>query len=143
MRTVRLPLQRPTTLAVSDNCQYMAVGFEKGTISLYRGDISRNRSITAQTLNCGTSAIVGMAFRLVHSTMEMYVCSESGVFVYTLSDKFKETQVVLDQICATTRCCLLQSPQHGVSGDGHFMVGRDDVSDGAHMHPFLALKYSY
>lgn len=107
----------------------MAVGFERGVISLYRGDISRNRSITAQTLNCGTSAVVGMAFRLVNNTMEMYVCSDSGVFLYMLSDKAKDTPMVLDQVKDASRCCLLQSPQHGVSGDGHFMVGRDDVSN--------------
>lgn len=128
MRTVKLSLPKPTALAVSENCKYMAIGFDRGVISLYRGDISRNRSITPQTLKCGNSSIVGMAFRLVNNTMEMYVCSDSGVFVYMLSDKAKDTPLVLDQVSAPSRCCLLQSPQYGVSGDGHFMVGRDDVS---------------
>lgn len=96
---------------------------------MYSGDISRNRSITAQTLTCGTSAIVGMAFRLLQKTMQMFVCSDSGVYVYMLNDKAKDTPVVLDVIPQyPTRCCLLQSPQHGDSAEGHFMVGRDDVT---------------
>lgn len=128
MRSVKLSLQKPSALAVSENCKYMAIGFDRGVIALYRGDISRNRSITAQTMNCGTSTIVGMAFRLVNNTMEMYVCSDSGVFMYQLSDKAKDTPLVLDQVIAPTRCCLLQSPQYGISGEGYFMVGRDEVS---------------
>lgn len=129
VRSVKLSLQKPTALAVSDNCLFMAIGFDRGIISLYSGDISRSRSITAQTLNCGTSAVVGMAFRLLHKSMQLFVCSDSGVYVYMLSDKAKDTPVVLDLIPKyPTRCCLLQIPQHGVASEGHFMVGRDDVT---------------
>ena len=41
----------------------MAIGFERGNISLYRGDISRDRSKTLKQLIAGTSQITGIAFK--------------------------------------------------------------------------------
>lgn len=56
----------------------------------------------------------------------MFVCSDSGVLVYNLQNKDKETKIVLDKTYAPTRCCALQTYQ-GLN-EAHFMVGRDDVS---------------
>lgn len=49
--------------AVTENGQFLAIGFDRGGISLYRGDIGRDRSKTLKTLSSGTSAITGIAFK--------------------------------------------------------------------------------
>ena len=125
MRTVKTSLQKPTALAVTENGQYMAIGFDRGSISLYKGDISRDRAKTTQNLTCGISPITGIAFKSLNKSVQMFVCSDSGVHVYNIQSKDKEVKIVLDDTCTPTRCCALQSGP-GIA-DPHFMVGRDDV----------------
>lgn len=54
---------------------------------------------------------------------QMFVCSNSGVYVYNLQSRDKEQKIVLDNISAPARCCALQSGHN----EGYFMVGRDDA----------------
>lgn len=63
LRTVRTIVPMPTALAVSEGGQFMAIGFAKGAISLYRGDISRDRSKTLKQLTAGSTDITGIAFK--------------------------------------------------------------------------------
>lgn len=123
LRTTKILLQKPTTLAVSDNGQYLAIGFDRGSISVYRGDICKDRSKTHKTLSAGISPITGIAFKQCGKIFQMFVCSDSGVLVYNLQNKDKEIKTTLDKTCEPTRCCALQTS----SNDAHFMVGRDDV----------------
>lgn len=128
LRTVRTALQKPTALGVSENGQFMAIGFDRGSISLYRGDISRDRSKNVKTLSGGISAITGIQFEQCGKIVQMFVCSDSGVLVYNLQHKDKETKIVLDdEACEPARCCALQKSSVGLS-ETHFMVGRDDVN---------------
>lgn len=41
----------------------MAIGFDRGNIALYKGDISRDRSKTFKNLTSGTSPITGISFK--------------------------------------------------------------------------------
>ncbi|GAB0087828.1 Vacuolar protein sorting-associated protein 11 homolog [Sergentomyia squamirostris] len=125
VRNVKIALQKPTALGVSDGGQYMAIGFDKGSISLYRGDIARDRTKTMKTLSGGSTAITGIAFKMVSKIAHMYVCSDSGVIMFNLHSRDKETRVVLDSMQKPIRCCILQTGQN--VGDGHFMVGKDDA----------------
>uniref|UniRef100_A0A6B2EKS8 Vacuolar protein sorting-associated protein 11 homolog n=1 Tax=Phlebotomus kandelakii TaxID=1109342 RepID=A0A6B2EKS8_9DIPT len=125
VRTMKIALQKPTALGVSDGGQYMAIGFDRGSISLYRGDIARDRSKTMKSLSGGTSAITGIAFKTVSKVAQMYICSDSGVLMYNLHSRDKEVKVVLDTMTTPIRCCVLQTGQN--VGDGHFMVGKDDA----------------
>lgn len=126
MRTEKIALQKPTAIGVSENGLYMAIGFDRGSISLYRGDISRDRAKTLKTLSTGILPITGIAFKQHGKNMQMFVCSDSGVVVYNLQSKDKEQKAVLDKSIAATRCCALQTTQS--SNETYFMVGRDDVS---------------
>ncbi|KAJ6646297.1 Vacuolar protein sorting-associated protein 11 like [Pseudolycoriella hygida] len=126
LRTVRTALQKPTALGVSENGQFLAIGFDRGSISLYRGDISRDRSKNMKTLSGGISAITGIQFKQCGKVVQMFVCSDSGVLVYNLEHKDKEPKIVLDKTCEPTRCCALQKSSIGLS-ETHFMVGRDDA----------------
>lgn len=44
VRSEKILLQKPTAIAISENGNYFAIGFDRGSVSLYRGDISRDRS---------------------------------------------------------------------------------------------------
>lgn len=125
LRTVKTALQKPTSLGVSDNGQIMAIGHDRGGISLYKGDIGRERSKSLKTLASGTSAITGIKFKQQGKSIHMFVCSDSSVLVYNIQGKDKEIKVVLDKTDAPTRCCALKL-QQGLH-DAHFMIGRDDA----------------
>lgn len=120
-------LKEPTSIAVSENGYYMAIGFDRGSVSLYRGDISRDRKKNLKTISTGSAPITGIAFKQHGKTAQMFVCSDSGVIVYSLPNKDKEIKTVLDKKAAERRCCALQAAPHG-SSETHFMVGCDDVS---------------
>uniref|UniRef100_A0A336K2Y2 Vacuolar protein sorting-associated protein 11 homolog n=1 Tax=Culicoides sonorensis TaxID=179676 RepID=A0A336K2Y2_CULSO len=122
MRQVKIPMPRPCALAVSDNGQFLAIGFDRGNILLYRGDIGRDRNKTPKSIVAGTSSIVGMAFKQYDKTTQMFVCSNSGVYVFNLISKDKENRLILDSESSIMRCCALQSGY-----DGQFMVGRDNA----------------
>ncbi|XP_050072168.1 vacuolar protein sorting-associated protein 11 homolog [Anopheles maculipalpis] len=123
LRTVRTMVSVPTALAVSEGGQFMAIGFAQGNISLYRGDISRDRSKTLKQLTAGTSDIVGIAFKHCHKHTQMFVCSSSGVYLYNLHSRDKEIRVILATIKKPVGCCALQTGHN----EGHFMVGLDDA----------------
>lgn len=125
LRTEKIALQKPTAIGVSENGHYMAIGFDRGSVSLYRGDISRDRAKTLKTISVGTTPITGIAFIQHSKSVQMFVCSDSGVLVYNLQNKDKELKTILDKTTASTRCCALQTAQG--SNETHFMVGRDDV----------------
>uniref|UniRef100_A0AAG5D1K0 Vacuolar protein sorting-associated protein 11 homolog n=2 Tax=Anopheles atroparvus TaxID=41427 RepID=A0AAG5D1K0_ANOAO len=123
LRTVRTMVSVPTALAVSEGGQFMAIGFAQGNISLYRGDISRDRSKTLKQLTAGTSDIVGIAFKHYHKHTQMFVCSNSGVYLYNLHSRDKEIRVVLSSMKKQVGCSALQTGHN----EGHFMVGLDDA----------------
>lgn len=123
LRTVKTMVAMPTALAVSEGGQFMAIGFAKGSISLYRGDISRDRSKTLKQLTAGTTDITGIAFKHFNKITQMFVCSDSGVYLYNLQTRDKEMRIILDTISSPVGCCALQTGHN----EGHFMVGRDDA----------------
>lgn len=104
----------------------MAIGFDRGSISLYRGDIGKDKSKVPKTLSAGTTAINGIEFNHYGKQIQMYVCSDSGVLIYQLQSRDKELKIILDSlITSPTRCCGIQRG-HG-SSESTFMVGRDDA----------------
>lgn len=126
VREEKIVLQRPTAMAICENGQYFAIGFDSGSISLYRGDISRDRSKNLKYLSFGSAPITGIAFKQYAKVVYMFVCSDAGVNVYNLQVKDREIKTVLDRAIDTRRCSALQSAYD--SNETHFMVGMDDVS---------------
>lgn len=126
IRSERIILQKPTAIAVSENGHYFAIGFDRGNISLYRGDISRDRTKNLKNISVGTTPITGIAFKQHAKSIQMFVCSDSGVVVYNLQHKDREVKTDLDKSAEASRCCALQAA-HGIN-ETHFMVGKDDVS---------------
>lgn len=120
VRTEKILLQKPTAIAISENDHYFAIGFDRGSVSLYKGDISRDRSKNVKTIAAGDSQITGLAFK--HKLM--FVCSNSGVLVYNLY-KDRDAKIVLDKSVSPIRCCALQTSH--TFNEANFMVGKDDV----------------
>lgn len=122
LRSVKVD-PRPCALGVSENGLFMAIGFQRGKISLYRGDISRDRSKTLKPLVAGNQAIVGIAFKHYDRATYMYVCSNSGVYVFNILSKDRENKLELDRDTSELTCCELQTGHT----ETHFMIGRDDA----------------
>lgn len=118
-------LQKPTALGVSENGQCMAIGFERGNVSIYKGDIARDKTKTVKNLTFGTAAIRGISFKQVGKVTQMFICSDSGVFMYTIQGREKEFKSTLDTTSGNmlTTCSWLQTGHN----EGYFMIGRDDA----------------
>jgi vacuolar protein sorting-associated protein 11 len=63
----------------------MAIGFERGNISLYRGDIARDKSKTLKTLTAGTSAITGIEFKYTDKVNTAFLIKYIIQLIYLLS----------------------------------------------------------
>ncbi|CRL06847.1 CLUMA_CG019552, isoform A [Clunio marinus] len=125
LRTVKTNIQKPTALGVSENGQYMAIGFERGNISIYKGDISREKTKNVKNIILGTTSIRGISFKQMGKVVQMFICSDSGVFLYTIQGRDKEFKSTLDtpSMNISTTCSWLQTGHN----EGYFMVGRDDA----------------
>lgn len=125
LRAVKTNLQKPTALGVSENGQCMAIGFERGNVSIYKGDVARDKTKTVKNLILGTASIRGISFKQIGKVTQIFVCSDSGVFLYTIQGRDKEFKSTLDTTSGSmlTTCCWLQTGHN----EGYFMVGRDDA----------------
>lgn len=111
----------------------MAIGFSSGGISLYRGDITRDKSSKTgvKQLSGGNSPIKGIVFRVINTRItHMFVCSDNGVTVHVLHSRSeRDTKSTLDDKSTLenpiARCCAMQLKAS--NAEAHFMVGRDDV----------------
>ncbi|XP_072944579.1 vacuolar protein sorting-associated protein 11 homolog [Epargyreus clarus] len=91
-----------TALAVHENKGLLAVGFQDGSVSLFRGDIARQRSGKMKTLpETGTSPITGLAFK---GADKLFIVSRACTMVCSLSG---ERCAVLDCMGAAPACSVL------------------------------------
>lgn len=142
LRSSKIALQTPTALDISENGQLMAIGFLGGGVSLYKGDLNRDRSKSCKSLSGGLTAVTGLAFKTSGKVTLLYVCTKSDVLVYNIqSSRDRETRIVLQQDSkdkpSPIRCSTLQA-----SGNRSFLVGRDSAIycfDSEDMGPCYAL----
>ncbi|KPJ02358.1 Vacuolar protein sorting-associated protein 11-like [Papilio xuthus] len=96
----------PATALAVHNKNLLAVGFQDGSVSLFRGDISRQRSGKMKTLpDSGTSPITGLAFK---GADKLFVVSRSTTLVYRLGE---ERCITLDAMGAAPQCSVLADRQ--------------------------------
>lgn len=95
-------------------------------MTIYSGDISRDKSKSVKNVTFGNVAIKGIAFKQVGKIVHMFACADSGVYLYSIHGRDKEMKNVLDAVSANiiTSCCCFQTT---LNSDGYFMVGRDDA----------------
>lgn len=124
--TRAIPGNRPvqaSTLCVHDNLQMMAVGFIDGSLIIYRGDITRDRSSKQKVLKASNSIITGLAFKTTAASIFLFAATDTTVIVYNVTQKDKEQKYHLDNIGCAKRCCVLAESMQ----ESHFMIGRDDA----------------
>ncbi|XP_041982097.1 vacuolar protein sorting-associated protein 11 homolog [Aricia agestis] len=91
-----------TALAVHDNKNLLAVGFQDGSVSLYRGDITRQKGSKMKSLpGTGNSPITRLAFK---GADKLFIVSRASVSVCTLG---VDTVSVLDAMGAAPGCSVL------------------------------------
>lgn len=142
LRTTKIALQTPTALDISENGQLLAIGYAAGSVSLYKGDLGRDRSKSFKSLSGGLTEVTGLAFKTTGKVTLLYVCTKQDVLVYNIqSSRDRETRIVLQQDSkqkpSPIRCCTLQG-----SGARSFLVGRDSAIycfDSEDMGPCYAL----
>ncbi|XP_066137902.1 vacuolar protein sorting-associated protein 11 homolog [Euwallacea fornicatus] len=112
-----------STLTVHDNQRLMAVGFVDGSLLLFRGDISRDRSSKQKLFKDLRNEITGLAFKITANGSFLFVSTHSEVVVYNISHKEKEQKYHLDGIGCAKRCNVLAES----SQESNFMVARNDA----------------
>lgn len=100
MRSTKLfKPERPTTLCAADNRLLLAVGFVDGCITLYRGDLARDRNSKPKVLKDLDQEITGMAFKCVNKDRwYLFVSTATSVQQYNVTSKDNCPMVKLLQI---------------------------------------------
>ncbi|XP_011503306.1 PREDICTED: vacuolar protein sorting-associated protein 11 homolog [Ceratosolen solmsi marchali] len=110
-------------LCVHSSLTLMAVGFEDGSIMLYRGDLTRERKNKIKILKDSNSAITGLAIKSTCKQMYLFVATVNSVYIYNITIKDKEFKSVLDNMGCPRKCSVLAESKQ----DNHFMIGRNDA----------------
>ncbi|XP_060804733.1 vacuolar protein sorting-associated protein 11 homolog [Amyelois transitella] len=98
-----------TALAVHENKNLIAVGFQDGSVSIFRGNIARQRSAEMKTLpDTGSSQITGLAFK---GADKLFIVSRGSVRAQSLG---AERGVTLEARGAPPHCCAL-ADSHGLT----------------------------
>lgn len=142
VRCSKIAVQTPTAIDVSENGQLLAIGFGTGGVSLYKGDLARDKVKSSKNLSGGLTAVTGLAFKTAGKLTLLYVCTKQDVLVYNIQgSRDKETRVVLQHDSpekpSPIRCSTLQ-----LTGSRSFLVGRDSAIycfDNEDMGPCYAL----
>lgn len=112
-----------SSLCVHSSLTLMAVGFEDGSIMLYRGDLTRERKNKIRVLKDTNTAITGLAIKTTGKQSYLFVVTTSSVFLYNITIKDKETKSTLDSMGCARKCSILAESKQ----DSHFMIGRTEA----------------
>uniref|UniRef100_A0A673T2R1 Vacuolar protein sorting-associated protein 11 homolog n=1 Tax=Suricata suricatta TaxID=37032 RepID=A0A673T2R1_SURSU len=119
-----IPGTEPTVvscLTVHENLNFMAIGFTDGSVTLNKGDITRDRHSKTQILHKGNYPVTGLAFRQAGKTTHLFVVTTENVQSYAVSGK-DCPRVELDTHGCGLRCSALSDP----SQDLQFIVAGDE-----------------
>lgn len=64
-----------------------------GSLILYRGDITRDRSSRQKLLRDASSAVTGLAFKTTASAVWLFAATDNSVLIYNITHKDKEQKV--------------------------------------------------
>ncbi|KAL7292944.1 hypothetical protein TKK_0013397 [Trichogramma kaykai] len=112
-----------TTLCVHSSLTLMAVGFEDGSIMLYRGDLTRERKNKIKVLKDSNMKITGLAIHVAAKQSYLYVTTTNNAYLYNITVRDKETKSLLDDFGCALKCSIFAESKQ----DGQFMVGRSDA----------------
>ncbi|KAL9875867.1 vacuolar protein sorting-associated protein 11 homolog [Glossina fuscipes] len=109
---------------MTDSYLFIAIGLDKGNVLLHDANVSRDMTTNFRKLHVCTRPIKGIDFFLSnYDETNMFVCTDGGIFCFSLSKNKRELKVVLDNESALVHCCTVQALQN----EHYFVVGRDDA----------------
>ncbi|XP_047483617.1 vacuolar protein sorting-associated protein 11 homolog isoform X2 [Penaeus chinensis] len=112
-----------TALAVHPNLSLMAVGFQDGSVMLYRGEVSRDRGSKHRVLLTVSSSITSLHIRHNTRATHLFVTTKNNIFCINCTARDKETTVELDSVGCEPGCATLADGRH----EHHFLVARPDA----------------
>ncbi|XP_065371045.1 vacuolar protein sorting-associated protein 11 homolog [Calliphora vicina] len=117
-----------SALNTSDSQLCLSIGLDNGNILFYNNVIYKDISTNAfKCLNVNTKPIKGIMFSKNKKDINMFVCSDAGVFCYTICKNFilSETKFILDDMASIVHCSTLKASIE-LGGEQYFVVARDD-----------------
>ncbi|XP_060553204.1 vacuolar protein sorting-associated protein 11 homolog [Ruditapes philippinarum] len=124
-----IPANKPTPVTcftVHENLNWMAVGFENGSVVLFKGDVKSDRHSKQTVIYENPKPITGLSFKTSGKNVILFVVTESVILSInvTAKDTAKDRNVnTLDEIGCKLGCSVMSD----VSQDNHFVIGRDDA----------------
>lgn len=83
-----------TAVGVHESANLLAFGFQNGSILLFRGDVTRDRSSKPKLLkDSGSNRVTGLAFRTTAMSSYLFVTTETSVVSYDVTTKDREIKV--------------------------------------------------
>jgi len=99
---------RATAFVVHENLTLMAVGFEQGSCTLYKGDIAKDRR-TNKTVHLPTETsapVTGVSFCSSNKQNYIFLSTEDEVMSFNLQDKLPKKKL-LDERGCSYKCSLI------------------------------------
>lgn len=112
-----------TAIAVSENLSMMALGFQDGTVTFFKGDVMRDRhSKSPKIVHKGRTQVTGLAFRHTQRSNVLFVSTENAVIACHIGTKDVRTDI-LDNHGCSLRCAVISD----ATQDNQFVIGRSDA----------------
>lgn len=88
-------MKPPTCFAVHENLMLLAVGYEDGEIQLYRGELTRGRSIKPKILQREGEhgSVTGLAFKTMDRSIILFSVSKNAVIPFDVTNKDRDVNV--------------------------------------------------
>jgi len=113
----------PVCLAVNDNLQLLAVGYQNGAVVLYRGDSTKEKGTKQKFLLEKGDMVSGLSFIVTSSAILLYLATTKDVFLFNVTVKDRETKLVLDNLGCEPGLAISTSN----FPDAHFITGQRDA----------------
>nr|XP_054754971.1 vacuolar protein sorting-associated protein 11 homolog isoform X1 [Lytechinus pictus] len=112
-----------TAIAVSENLNMMAIGFQDGTVTLFKGDVTRDRhSKSPKVVHKGRTQVTGLAFRHTQRSNVLFVSTEDAIIACHIGTKDVRTET-LDHHGCSSHCAVMSD----ATQDHQFVIGRNDA----------------
>jgi len=114
----------PTLLAVGENLQLLAVGYDDGAVVLHRGDITKDKGHKFKVVMEPGPTLACLSFKVAETGVFLYVATSQDVILINVTSRDKEVRTVLDSLgCSSKDLCM--APIN--VADTHFVTGQSDA----------------
>ncbi|XP_023301801.2 vacuolar protein sorting-associated protein 11 homolog [Lucilia cuprina] len=117
-----------SALNTSNSQICLSIGLENGSVLFYNNFIYKDIPYnTFKYINVNVKPIKGINFFKCHNDINMFVCSDAGVFCYAISKNIglNETRLILDDMNSNVHCSNSKQSVK-LTREQYFVVARDD-----------------